>query len=244
METNMILAKMLLGLSLLIPFQQASSTPTPPQIQPSVIESVHKSTLHIGQRTIVDGSVRCSATAIGPHAILTASHCEAASDKLFIEGFDDPLHIDKIERDEKDHSIYLLSGPAFSAFAPVDGYYAPKIGEHVFMIGNPGAWSGLYREGYVAGALDDDDDKTTLFVIAGWHGDSGAGVFNESGALIGVYGGRATQGDPTDEITFGYFYPLQFSNEQLYRAVSYAVKANASPLESPAFRRGEYQGAK
>ena len=221
MEANMILAKALLGLSLLLPFQ-VSNAQAPPQ--PSTIESTHKTTLHIGQRTIVEGDIKCSATAIGPHALLTASHCEAPSDKLYIEGFDDPVHIDKIERDGKDHSIYLLNGPAFKDVASVDEYYAPRLGEHVFMIGNPGDWSGIYREGYVAGSVDGKGETVTLVVINGWHGDSGAGVFNTNGTLIGVNTGRASQGETLDEIVFGYFYPLRFSKEQLSEAMSYGAK--------------------
>lgn len=54
------------------------------QQQLSIIEKAHKTTFKIEQSGVVTGDSSCSATAIGPHALLTDSHCEQPSDTLYV----------------------------------------------------------------------------------------------------------------------------------------------------------------
>ena len=84
-------------------------------------------------------------------------------------------------------------------------------------------FGGGYNDHHIV-ITDEGGETVTLVNINGWHGDSGAGVFNAEGMLIGVNTGRVSQGEPSDEIMFGYFYPLRFSKEQLDAAVGYGAK--------------------
>jgi hypothetical protein len=197
------------------------------QIPQDVIQTAHATALHTGEITFEDGVDECSATAVGPHAILTASHCESATDTLHIDGYTEGrIQIDRIIRDDADHSIYLLSGITFEHYTAVYLDYKPVVGEQVFFFGNPGVWSDLYREGYVAGHTERDNVDTLLVNVNGWHGDSGAGLFTVSGKLIGVISGRATQNgeDKGDVISLGAVYALAFSPAELVEASRYGTE--------------------
>ena len=87
-----------------------------------IVAQAHKTTHHIEMETILGGG-SCSATSIGPHALLTASHCEAPSDVIAVD--DVKQIIVRVIRDGRDHSIYLLDGPAFAA------YYCIPCQQHV-----------------------------------------------------------------------------------------------------------------
>jgi S1-C subfamily serine protease len=58
-------------------------------------------------------------------------------------------------------------------------------GQAVFMYGNPNNINDLLRRGYVVGG----DAERTLLDLNVSHGDSGAGVFNDKGEVVGVITG-------------------------------------------------------
>ena len=167
----------------------------------------------------------CSATAIGPHAILTASHCESPTDAISIRGYEDAkIHIDRIIRDDRDHSIFLLSGVTFEHYTALDLDYKPVQGEQVFIFGNPGSLSDIYRDGSVAGTTFNKDTDVLLVNLNGWHGDSGSGLFTASGKLIGVLAGQIAQSsdsDKNDQIAFVACDAVLFSPAELAEALAY-----------------------
>ena len=113
-----------------------------------VIAKAHRATHEIEMSTILDDTA-CSATAIGPYALLTASHCEEPNENITVDG-DTPAKIVGIMRDGNDHSIYfLLMEKSFAAWAQVADAL-PETGEAVFVFGNPGQMTDVYRQGYVS----------------------------------------------------------------------------------------------
>jgi V8-like Glu-specific endopeptidase len=194
----------------------------------------HAASYQIGQIT-VSGGGRCSATAIGPHALLTASHCEAPTDELYIRGQEgNPFQIVGRIRDEQDHTIFLLKGVTFSDYADVLPADKFEQGEDVFTFGNPGKWQDIYQRGYVAGVLVDDslaaalghgDPDEVLLDFQAYPGESGAGVFNSEGKLLTVVAADDIQAKPDEAISFASAYRLNFSPEQLLRAKTFSAEA-------------------
>lgn len=158
-------------------------------LQRATYKRVHGYTHVIYQHTLLDGS-KCSATAIGPHALLTASHCEQATSKITIDDNDEPSKILNVIRDEQDHTIYIV-GDTFKEYAVIS-VVPPVVGDDVFMFGNPGKKTNIFRKGYVVytrGVSVSLFSVTPAFVaydLNGFEGDSGAGIFNDSGELVGV----------------------------------------------------------
>jgi len=165
------------------------------------------------QRPKVDGGAECSATAIGPHALLTASHCERATSHIAIDGIQ--ADVATVLRDEEDHSIYLLTGISFNTWyagnIPVD--LPLSVGDDVVIFGNPGAFHDMLRRAYVSGS--DGPGPSILFLDGNINeGDSGAGVFNATGTLLGVISVKAMG----DGIKFSGMYPMKFTEAQVKQA--------------------------
>ncbi len=121
---------------------------------------------------------KCSATAIGPHKILSAAHCFAAGiGDMQVNGV--PTGYVVTANDGKDHVLVTVTA-RMSHWVTVGP--APMRGQAVFLQGNPGQFQDLLRRGYVAGTYD----KFTVYDINAYFGDSGAGIFDSSGRLIAV----------------------------------------------------------
>ncbi len=121
---------------------------------------------------------KCSATAIGPHKILSAAHCFAVGvGEMQVNGV--PTGYVVTADDGKDHVLVTVTTRLthWVAVGP-----APKRGQAVFLQGNPGQFQDLLRRGYVAGTYD----KFTIYDLNAYFGDSGAGIFDSSGRLIAV----------------------------------------------------------
>lgn len=176
---------------------------------PGAIQRAHNSTHHIAEMTAIEKDL-CSATAVGPHAILTATHCELGTDTLYIEGQKNPAHIEGHIRDEHDHTILLLSGITFPSFAQIDISNDERQGEDVFVFGNPGNWSDIYRRGYVSGTIDDGEITQVLFDLTAWHGDSGAAIFDSNGRIVAVLTGidkqEAATGGSSIQMVFAFTF--------------------------------------
>lgn len=121
----------------------------------------------------------CSGTAVGKYVILTAAHCFETSRLVRVNG--EKVNALEIIRDGKDHALVRIDKP-FKRWAIVGKPLAQ--GEHITMIGNPAGVPDMYREGYVM-----QGGKETLIQIAGFMGDSGAGLFDRYGRLRGVLSG-------------------------------------------------------
>lgn len=155
----------------------------------------------------------CSATAIGPHALLTAAHCNVPQKSITVD--DQPATIELEMGDSADHSILFVSGVEFKAFATVE-VREPEIGEDVFFWGNPLAYSDSLRKGHIAGwsALGGLDEM--MVNINGAPGDSGSGLFDHNGILIGVLTDCEVKVENLFKLV-GYL-PLRFSPELLKKA--------------------------
>src|SRR5438067_2487145 len=119
----------------------------------SPVQKAHDATRHTAQRTSLMRDM-CSATVVGPYALLTATHCELPDDTLAIQEGDVVTQILGRIRDGADHTIYLVSDK-FDTSAEINEHDPLAQGEDVFVFGNPGDWHDIYRRGYVAGLLDD-----------------------------------------------------------------------------------------
>lgn len=199
-------------------------------ISPAIIKA-HKASYQIGQATIAEGS-RCSATAIGPHALLTATHCELPTDDLYIRGEDGPFTVIARIRDGQDHSILLLKGVTFADYVEVD-QKSLQVTDDVFTIGNPGDWQDIYQKGYVAGlkvdrsmaaAMGEGEPDKILIDIQAFPGESGAGIFNTSGILVAVLSGDQMQTREGVSMDLGFVYFLNFKPEDIARAKAFSAE--------------------
>lgn len=190
------------------------------------IYKTHKASHQTAQSVFLQGTAICSATAIGPQALLTATHCERPTEALVIRGFKDKATIVGRIRDGNDHTIYLLQNVHFKDYLQVDLNYPLQQGEDVFLWGNPGKWSDQLRKGYVTGEEKQGDPHTTLYDLNGWHGDSGAGIINTQGKLIAVMSVIETQGDDsdtTDTIKLSGSFAFAFKQSDIDKAQSFSV---------------------
>lgn len=147
----------------------------------------------------------CSATAVGPDLILTATHCMEGNRITAING--QPAYALKRIDDGKDHSLVRVS-IKFKRWAKVGGTLL--AGDKVRWLGNPAANDDVYREGYVARSYTDE-----IWLDANaFGGDSGAGVFCADGRLCGVVsaGKVWTRGPFSFAVTI--LYPLSFTAKQ------------------------------
>ena len=157
-----------------------------------VVAAAHKTTHTIVLRDALGYQpIKCSATAVGPHALLTASHCERPVDELTIDGKDAAIlgHT----RDNKDHTVYFVDATfvTWSAFADT----LPDVADRVFIFGNPGANKDDYREGYISHIEDED----LLIDLNGYPGDSGSALFDTEGKICGIISTVIVQETPYKE---------------------------------------------
>lgn len=141
---------------------------------------------------VPDGS--CSATAVGAYVLLSASHCfEGDVRAIVVDG--KRCDVWKLVHDGNDHVLVTLGHACFQRYTAKLGR-APKVGDELFVWGNPGAFQDLLRICKVAGKVLMPKEAreewpslrqpATLLTGALGKGDSGAGVFNARGELVGV----------------------------------------------------------
>lgn len=191
-------------------------------------EKYKKMSHFIFQNSLSDAK-GCSATAVGPHALLTATHCEVASDEISIDGLKG-YHIvpGGIIRDGYDHSIYLLKDITFKEFATVRETRI-EDGEKVFFWGNPQLYALQLRVGYARGLVGVDGVSFRLFDFWCRGGDSGSGIFDFKGELVEVLSLRVDVPLPPNgqEFIGGGALPLQFKKSDFDKARAFdASKTN------------------
>jgi hypothetical protein len=173
----------------------------------------------------------CTATAVGPHTLLTAEHCnDAKTDTVYVDADRNKIKagtavgytIVSRELDHQDHMLLDLDARqvSFTHFIPFKtGVRTPEQGEYVYWWGNPGGLRDMYREGLVEGSVptseigDSDVDATGqvyLVQAAVIGGDSGAAVFSmKDGSIIGI----VTYG--IDDGQMMGSFPIQFTQPQI-----------------------------
>lgn len=153
-----------------------------------------------GRLEFTDGG--CSGTYIAADQVLTADHCFEGGALKSISGV--PCEqIGERLRDGNDHAIMRVSCKR-KAWASVRG--AMYAGLDVHLWGNPAGLIDIYRKGYVSGELD----GWTLTMIPVNRGDSGSGVFDSSGHVVGVVSTLMTDG----VLSFMGSKPFAFTREQ------------------------------
>lgn len=137
---------------------------------------------------------RCTGTAIGPHALLTAQHCDEEGIRI--------IHMDYSVReyhilvgmiDGRDHAIYILDGPAFKNYVNVQ-QRVTKMGESVTSYGTggddfpPHTYQGTVIACSNGGDQSDVDalDDTACLSIEAIPGDSGSAVYGNDGAIVAL----------------------------------------------------------
>lgn len=203
----------------------ASSAPHNP-----IYAHAHASAHFIEFDTILQHS-KCSATAVGPHALLSATHCELGTNEMELDGY--TVEIGAKIRDGMDHTIFILPKMDFADYSIIN-QTLPEQGDDIFYFGGPDKMTDWFRRGYVVSVMKPDgpfstpDDPTIIaFDSNGYPGDSGAGIFNTQGEVEGVVTSgivfhapdAATRPNP-DSLTAKFMnaVAMKFTSEQLEKA--------------------------
>jgi hypothetical protein len=201
-----------------------------------VVLKAHQTTHVIVESTILhDG--KCSATAVGPHALLTASHCEMPTDTIEIDGED--TDILGLLRDGNDHTIYFVKHE-FKEWATFSKE-KPQMGDPVFIVGNPGKAEDFLRKGYVSKVEIPEGLVTLVYPKApaliildlnGYFGDSGAAVFDENGDIVSAISTVGVQVDkdrnPSVLMKMTAGFSLGFTSEQIKKVLEFGNTSESS----------------
>ena len=207
--------------SALQPFN-LNHTPTPQE------RSAHQVVFYYGGEHAL-----CTATAIAPHALMTAGHCISdAEDQDSISFMVDHVmmrySISKVLTDHRDHVILLVNGPAFTHIAPYVTR-APKMDEVTYLYGYG---AGVYPALKKVGSVIDEYDPSEVDASAGMFymntqiipGDSGAVIYGLDGKMLGLI----TYLVPGDFDNKGLFetadFQLNFTAAQISEALTFAPK--------------------
>lgn len=148
----------------------------------------------------------CSGTAVGPNIVLTASHCFGVGQ--YVKAINGQQgRVLEVVHDGKDHALIRVT-VTFKRWAEVrPGMHQ---GQRIKWLGNPGGLANMYREGYVSKV-----EGGTAYIFAdGWFGDSGAGLFDERGYVVGVLSGAQARSSNGLRIQIIGAYQMQFTAEQ------------------------------
>lgn len=166
---------------------------------------------------MIDGG-HCSATAVGPSTILTATHCLIGQHHIWLDGKAEKVIA--IVNDGHDHSLVTVKD-TFTHVAKL-AHKMPNVGSEIQYIGNPDVLVQLYRKGTYLGEQYQDGIHWQVLDISGYMGDSGSGVFDEDGRLIGVVSVRMRLSNPDEDggapACFMGMFPLAFTPQQLLTA--------------------------
>ena len=181
----------------------------------------------------IEEAAGCSATAIGPHTLLTAEHCYLPNETLYLDSpVEDvksgvafafhPTAADFIF-DHEDHMLIDVPGAHFAVYIPLKNFRTPRQGEHYYLFGNPGGITDQYREGYVTGKTtisaaekgDIDAKSDALYMLVGpiVGGDSGSSIYAKNGQLIGIVTYGMGNG------AFIGCYPIEFTAGQIAQSL-------------------------
>lgn len=174
----------------------------------------------------------CTATAIGPHALLTASHCADESDttKIMLDLSTRRYRIKKILTDNRDHDIYLLDGPAFTNTVPYRTRQV-KAGEHVYVWGDgEGQYPARRLDGTEKPIFDPSDVDAAQgevhFTMPVIPGDSGSAVYADDGAIVAITTYRWDDDSLLNKLlgipnTSTLDFEPNFTNAQIAEALAY-----------------------
>lgn len=192
-------AKVLVGLLLGLLLGCAGCVSTPAPVAPVAVTVAAQKAASLRVTDVFDGGT-CSATAVGPHTVLTAAHClpDAGPWALTEKGKAEVnVVLLDVVLDGADHAFVRVDY-TFTVWAKVDTASVPiGQGTQFHYWGNPLSLPDLYRQGYVMGecalskcfsGLEQElgERRVALLAVVGQAGDSGSGILNERGDVIGV----------------------------------------------------------
>jgi hypothetical protein len=148
------------------------------------------------------GDGLCSGTVVAPKVLLSAEHCLGDSPLTAVDGVE--THATRVLRDGQDHVLIWTDRVIGHSHVHVG---APKQGDKVHWTGNPAGLPSVLREGYIAAIVDGD----TLIDAPAFGGDSGSGIFNDRGELVGVLSGTYTWSNERGSFVLVYAKPLKFT---------------------------------
>lgn len=166
----------------------------------------------------------CTGTAIGPHAILTAEHCNPhdQDEAVEIDFSPNKYRILAACHDGRDHVIYLLDGPAF---LDIDAAISrtPVAGEKTYFYGfGRQKYPAVRKNGRVVNSYDPSEvDRSSglhYFTNNAIPGDSGSAIYGSDGAILGLVTWSL---DRSDSSMGGY--ELAFSQADIAVAKSFGV---------------------
>jgi V8-like Glu-specific endopeptidase len=127
----------------------------------------------------------CGATAVGPDMIETAAHCL----QFPLESINgQPARIVRSMAVGQDRIRVVVAGIRFARWAQLA---SPVVTERVRWWGQPMGVAFVYREGVVSWISDDRKAIAVDGTIC--HGDSGSGLFNDRGELVGVVSAMSSE---------------------------------------------------
>jgi hypothetical protein len=149
----------------------------------------------------------CTGTAVGPHALLTAVHCDKGDlDTIRLDLSKRLYHIIGAVGDGRDHVIYHLDGPAFINTVNIHEREA-VLGEKVVSYGNGGDYPQHTYFGSVIAEANGGDtsdvdaaDGTRCFSLHVVPGDSGSAIYGADGSIVAL----VTYGDPRYNTATGF----------------------------------------
>ena len=175
-----------------------------------------------------DNGALCSGVATGPHSIITAAHCtEAGGASGTLKINDKPSRFVVVADDGSDH-VLLRVEQRQDHTARLASRHRFRVGELLYLWGNPERMAGVLRVGRIAGTDKDSTlcmgtmkplrVKCTVIYFDGalTHGDSGGAYFDSYGRVVGIESGGAVVG----AWSMPFFYPLTFTQAQLEAATA------------------------
>ena len=128
----------------------------------------------------------CGGTKGGPNGVRTAQHC-LQRETLTVDGT--PVRVLSVVERSPDSVDLTIAGLTFKAWARPG---TVKVGDRVRWNGNPKGIRNVYREGPVVAVVGG------LVVVQATvcHGDSGSGMLNDRGEIVGVISRMAPELSP------------------------------------------------